>query len=83
MADKSLRLPENAPGRFYVDDTCTPCHTCMDAAGPETSSPLLRYRDDESKVYFARQPVTSAEAAAAEEALEICPTQAIGNDGDD
>lgn len=81
MADKSLRLSENAPGRWYVDDTCTPCHTCMDVAGPMTSYPLLKYNDDESKVYFVRQPSTPQEEAAAQESLEVCPTQAIGDDG--
>lgn len=81
MAEKSLRLAENAPGRWYVDDTCTPCHTCMDVAGPNTPFPLLKYNDDETRVYFVRQPTNPEEEAAAQESLEVCPTQAIGNDG--
>ena len=81
MADKSIRNPDNAMGRWYIDDTCTPCHTCIDIAGPETPTPLLKYNDDESKVHFARQPSGAAEEEAAREALEVCPTQAIGDDG--
>lgn len=81
MAEKSLRLSENAPGKWYVDDTCTPCHTCMDVAGPTTPTPLLQYNRDETRVFFVRQPVTPDELTAAQEALDVCPTQAIGNDG--
>jgi len=81
MADKSLRTPENAPGAWYVDDTCSPCHTCMDIAGPTTAFPLLKYNADETKVFFAVQPSGPEQENAAQEALEVCPTQAIGNDG--
>ncbi len=81
MAELSLRNPENSPGRWYVDDTCTPCHTCIDIAGPDTNHPLMKYNADESKVYFAVQPSGAAQEEAAQEALDLCPTQAIGNDG--
>jgi ferredoxin len=81
MADKLLRNPENAPGKWYIDDTCAPCHTCMDIAGPNTATPLLRYNADETKSFFAVQPSGPEQENAAQEALEVCPTQAIGNDG--
>ncbi len=80
MADKSLRLADNAPGKWYVDDTCTPCHTCIDVAGPNTATALLKYNADETKVFFVKQPSTPDEEKAAQESLEVCPTQAIGND---
>ncbi len=32
MADKTQKVPENVPGKWYVDDTCTPCHVCLDEA---------------------------------------------------
>ena len=82
MADNSIRLPENAPGPWYVDDTCTPCHVCLDEAGPSAGLDLLSYNADETKVYFTRQPATPDESAAAQRALEICPTNAIGSDGE-
>lgn len=81
MADKSLRNPDNVPGRWYVDDTCTPCHTCMDIAGPGTAHPLMKYNADETKVLFSMQPSGPDQEEAAQEALDLCPTQAIGNDG--
>jgi hypothetical protein len=42
---------------------------------------LLKFSDDQSHVYFAAQPNGAAEDAAAQAALEICPTGSIGNDG--
>ena len=81
MADASIRLAENVPGSWYVDDTCTPCHVCLDEAGPSTATPLMCYNADESKVYFFKQPGSPEELEAAQRALEICPTNAVGNDG--
>lgn len=76
MADNTRKLPENLPGKWYVDDTCTPCHVCLEEA-PD----LLKYNDDETYVYFFKQPSTPAEEESAQRALEICPTGSIGNDG--
>ena len=77
MADKTRKLPENVPGKWYVDDACTPCRVCLDEA-PQ----LLKYRDDESAVYFYKQPENEEEESAAQRAMDVCPTLAIGNDGD-
>lgn len=77
MADKTKILPENVPGKWYVDDACTPCHVCLDEA-PQ----LLKYNEDETYVYFFKQPADADEEAAAQRALEICPTGAIGDDGE-
>lgn len=76
MADKTIKQPENVPGKWYVDTTCVPCNTCMDEA-PN----LLKYAADESHVYFIKQPATPVEETAAQKALEVCPTGSIGNDG--
>lgn len=82
MADKTNRLSESVPGLWYVDDTCTPCHVCLDEAGPQSGFSLLKYTDDESKVIFVKQPASADELVAARNALEICPQNAIGDDGD-
>ena len=76
MADKSNKQPENVPGKWYVDRTCVPCNSCMDEAGS-----LLKYSEDQSHVFFSRQPTNPAEEEAAQKASEICPTGSIGNDG--
>jgi ferredoxin len=77
MADKTRKLPENVPGKWYVDDSCTPCHVCLEEA-PD----LLKYNDDETSVFFFKQPATAEEEDHAQRALDICPTGSIGNDGD-
>ena len=76
MADKANKLPENTEGAWYVDNTCTPCRVCLDEA-PN----LLKYNDDETYVYFYKQPENDEETAAAQRAMDVCPTLAIGNDG--
>jgi len=77
MADKSIKVPENVPGKWYVDDTCVPCQTCLTEA-PQ----LLKYNDDETKVYFFRQPINQEEEESAERARDVCPTASIGDDGE-
>jgi ferredoxin len=76
MADKNAKQPENVPGAWYVDTSCTLCRVCLDEAPT-----LLKYNDDETYVYFLKQPATPDETAAAQRALEVCPTLSIGNDG--
>ena len=76
MADATRKAAGNAEGRYYVDETCTPCNLCVDEA-PD----LMRMSDGEDYAFFARQPTNEAEEAQAVAALEICPTEAIGDDG--
>ena len=76
MADKTNKQPENVPGPWYVDNTCVPCNSCMDEAGM-----LLKYSEDQSHVFFAKQPGTPEEGAAAQRAADICPTGSIASDG--
>jgi ferredoxin len=77
MADYKHRIPENVPGRYYVDDTCIDCDLCRSTA------PQFFIRDDVGgQTYVYRQPVTPEEIAQAEEARLDCPTETIGNDGE-
>ena len=76
MADNTIKIAQNVPGAYYVDQTCSVCRTCLNEAPS-----LLQLTDDESAVFFARQPVGPEEEAAAQSAMEVCPTTSIGNDG--
>jgi ferredoxin len=76
MADLTQRLPENAPGRFYVDATCIDCDLCR-----ETAPDNFRRNDGEGHSYVYCQPTDPAQEAAALAALEECPVEAIGSDG--
>ena len=78
MAEKTNRLPQNVPGPYYVDDSCIDCDLCR------TTAPDFFRRNDEigfSVVY--RQPVTPEDRIVAEEARQGCPTESIGNAGDE
>jgi ferredoxin len=78
MADKSDRLPENTPGGFYVDSSCIDCDACR-ATAPDNFA-----RDDEKGYsYVTKQPENDTERQLCIEALEGCPVEAIGSDGDE
>jgi ferredoxin len=77
MADKTMKQPENAPGQWYVDASCALCRNCL-----EEAPSLLQLSQDQTHVYFACQPATPEEEIAAERAMDVCPTLAIGDDGE-
>jgi ferredoxin len=77
MAESTRKVPENVPGRFYVDATCIDCDLCR-----ETAPAHFRRQDDGGHSYVIRQPRDPAEEAACLAALEECPVEAIGNDGE-
>jgi ferredoxin len=76
MADRTQKLPENVPGRFYVDATCIDCDLCR-----ETAPGSFRRNDRAGHSFVYRQPEGPAEEAACRAALEECPVEAIGDDG--
>src|SRR5262249_29622830 len=76
VANKACKEPENVPGPWYVDTSCNLCRVCLDEA-----SNLLKYNDDQTYVYFFKQPETPEETATAQRALDVCPMLSIGNDG--
>lgn len=74
MARLSDRLPENAPGEYYVDASCIDCAVCREVApGVFTSADSAT---DQS--YVHRQPGDAAERLRAAMALVACPTSSIG-----
>jgi glyoxylase-like metal-dependent hydrolase (beta-lactamase superfamily II)/ferredoxin len=75
MARVQRRLPENAPGEFYVDESCIDCATCRIVA-PSVFGSLER-----DLAYVHRQPQTEAERRRALMALVSCPTASIGTVG--
>lgn len=73
MADIERRWPDNAAGRFYVDQDCIDCDLCRSNAARNFA------RSDEGYSYVARQPATPDEEADCRQALEDCPVNAIGD----
>lgn len=78
MADKSQKWSENKPGKFYVDESCIACDACVTTA-PDNFS----MNDDDGHAYLSKQPETAEEEELATEAMEGCPVEAIGQDGDE
>lgn len=77
MAIFKDRLPDNVPGRFYVDRQCIDCDVCR-----STAPAHFRGSDENGYSYIYRQPETEAEIALCSEVFDACPVEAIGNDGE-
>jgi len=76
MADVANKYSENINGTFYVDDQCIDCDLCR-----ETAPANFTRNDDGGHSYVYKQPETPEEEALCKEAMEGCPVEAIGSDG--
>ncbi len=74
MAILARRLPENAGGDLFVDDTCIDCETCRQIA------PSVFARDaGAGQSVVCAQPASAADEQRALMALVACPTASIGS----
>ena len=71
MATLAERLPDNAPGDFYVDRSCIDCDTCRRIA------PTV-FEEGDGHSFVHAQPGTEDERRRALMALVACPTSSIG-----
>lgn len=85
VADWKNRWADNVGGNkvvdgkkygFYVDRECILCSVCSDAA-PNN----FRMSDDEDHDICFKQPENAEEVSQCKEAMENCPVEAIGFDG--
>lgn len=77
MADKENKFPENKEGKFFVDRECIACDACIMSA-PDNFS----MDENDGHAFVTRQPQTEEEIEQCEEAMEGCPVEAIGDNGD-
>ncbi len=77
MADKTAKVSETVPGKFYVDENCIDCDACR-----ETAPDNFGRNEDEGYSYVSAQPKNEEEAELCCDALEGCPVEAIGDDGE-
>ena len=75
MADREDKVPENIEGPFYVDTTCVQCGNCTEVASENFSQ-------GEEFYYVYKQPINDEEYENCQQALEECPVDAIGDDGE-
>jgi ferredoxin len=74
MSNLKDRLPENAPGRYYVDSQCIDCDVCRDIAPDNFARESVK-----AYSYVYKQPENEKEEELCREAMESCPVEAIGN----
>lgn len=77
MADKANRYGENVTGRFFVDNNCIDCDLCR-----ETAPNNFTRQDDGGYSFVYKQPTTPEDEELCKQAMEGCPVEAIGNDGE-
>jgi ferredoxin len=77
MANKTEKWKQNSPGKFYVDQSCISCDACVCTAPGNFSM-----QDEEGHAFVQKQPDSPEEEQACREAMEGCPVEAIGNDGE-
>lgn len=78
MSDQNDSFAENVPGRYYIVKTCIGCLLCSEIA-PENFS---ENTDEDLAVghnYVCKQPETDAEEGLCQEAMDVCPADAIRN----
>ena len=78
MADATDKVPGQAPGKYYVDSNCIDCDVCRDTA-PDN----FQANEDEGYSYVFKQPENDEEEAQCRDAMESCPVESIGDDGDE
>ena len=77
MANKDDRFADNVPGRYYVDNSCIDCDLCREVA-PD----FFSKNEDGGYSYVFRQPTNEEEEAHCIAAMEGCPVDAVGYDGE-
>lgn len=76
MPNKNAKWSENTLGKFYVDNQCIACDACVVEA-PR----FFMMNKTEGHAYVKVQPKSPKEIEECNEALNLCPVEAIGNDG--
>ena len=80
MSDRTEKFSENVCGKYYITKACIGCTLCSVIAPAN----FMENMDMELAVghcYVFKQPENKAEEAICEEAMDICPAGAIGNNG--
>ncbi|MFH0793367.1 MAG: ferredoxin [bacterium] len=78
MADKTQKYPDNAPGKYYVDNTCIDCDACR-ATAPDN---FMR-NEEGGYSFLSKQPENDEQQQLCKEAMEGCPVESIGDDGEE
>ena len=78
MADLTDKVEGSVPGKDYVDSNCIDCDVCREAA-PNN----LEANEEEGFSFVFKQPENEEEGDQCRDAMESCPVESIGDDGDE
>ena len=85
ITQSELKHPENMPGKYWVAcDSCSRFGICVDTAPNNFRFPLVQDGEKSSKwngAYVFKQPVTEDEEANCRLAMQLCPVDAIHDNG--
>lgn len=73
MADPKFRYDDNSDGKFYVDQDCIACDTCVGIAPKH-----FKLTPNFSHAVVYHQPISETDTESCMEALDACPVHAIG-----
>lgn len=77
MANRTNKVAEGASGKYYVDSQCIDCDVCR-----VTAPGNFQRSEEKGYSYVFRQPANPDEEAQCQEAMDCCPVEAIGSDGE-
>lgn len=77
MANKTDKNLDSVGGKWYVDSQCIDCDLCR-----TTAPNNFKQNPDEGYSFVYKQPENDEELKLCQEALEECPVEAIGSDGE-
>ena len=78
MADVDDKLEDNVAGKYYVDSSCIDCDVCRTTAPNNFAA-----NEDEGYSFVSKQPENDEEETQCRDAMESCPSESIGDDGDE
>jgi ferredoxin len=77
MADIKNKYPENVKGKYFVDRECIACDACV-----MTAPNHFGMDENDGHAFVKAQPKSAEDETLCREAMEGCPVEAIGNNGE-
>jgi len=77
MADKENKVELNVEGKYYVDTECIDCDLCRTTA-PDN----FQANEEDGYSYVFKQPENDEEDELCRQAMDECPVESIGDDGE-
>ena len=77
MADPNDKVSGQPHGEYYVDSQCIDCDLCR-----ETAPDNFMRNEEEGFSFVYKQPESDEERTLCKDAMDNCPVEAIGSDGE-